>query len=169
MLQNSHALRPARIMQLKERLNDEISRSGEKLRINLDKIDKWLRFACVCACFGAGKRVHYVRHAWCSEKSVYTPKYIKWERNNVQLLSKSPNYCYLRVSGLVSTMEMACPAICMQWEVRWNVEIYLTGEKQLINLDKIDEWLRFACVWARFEAGKRVHYVLHAWCSENIV
>ena len=39
-LQNGHALRSARIMQLKERLNDEVSRSGEKLRINLDKIDE---------------------------------------------------------------------------------------------------------------------------------
>ena len=62
-LQNSHALRPARIMQLKERLNDEISRSGEKLRINLDKIDERLRFACVWACFEARNRLHYDLHA----------------------------------------------------------------------------------------------------------
>ena len=62
-MQSSHALRPARIMQLKERLNDEISRSGEKLRINLDKINEGLRLACVWACIDAGNRVHYDLHA----------------------------------------------------------------------------------------------------------
>ena len=31
---------------------------------------------------------------------------------------------------------------------------------------KIDEWLRFASLWARFGAGKRMHYVLHVKWSE---
>ena len=63
MLQNSHALRPARIMQLKGRLNDEISQTGEKLRIIVVKIDELLLFSCVSACFDAGKPVLYDLHA----------------------------------------------------------------------------------------------------------
>ena len=31
----------------------------------------------------------------------------------------------------------------------------------MIILYKIDEWLLFACLWACFDAGKRVQYVLH--------
>ena len=60
-LQNSHALRSARIMQRKGRLNDEISQTGEKLRIIVVKIDELLLFRLsglvstlenVCTTFG---------------------------------------------------------------------------------------------------------------------
>ena len=50
----------------------------------------------------------------------------------------------------------------MQWKERLNVEISETGEKQRLIFDKIEELLRFACIWAYFDAGKRVHYIPHA-------
>ena len=66
------------------------------------------------------------------------------------------------MSGLVSTMENACPAFSMQWDVRWIVEIYLTGEKQRIIIVRIVERLLFACVRSFFVDSKRVPCVLHA-------
>ena len=50
-------------MQWKERLNDEISQTGEKLRIIVAKIDELLLFSCVSARFDAGERMHYDLHA----------------------------------------------------------------------------------------------------------
>ena len=58
----TRALRSARIVQWKWRLNAEISDTGEKLRLIIVKIDEWLQFACVWACFDAGEREHYVLH-----------------------------------------------------------------------------------------------------------
>ena len=57
------ALRSARTMHGKERLNVEISQTGEKYRLIFYKIDELLQFACIWACYDDGKRVHYVRHA----------------------------------------------------------------------------------------------------------
>ena len=62
-LQNSQTLRPARIMQWKERLNDEISQTEEQLRIIVAKIDELLQFSCVSVRFDAGERMHYDLHA----------------------------------------------------------------------------------------------------------
>ena len=59
---NTRALHSARIMQWKERLNVEISQTGGKYRLIIEKIDEWLQFACVWSSFDAGKRVHYVLH-----------------------------------------------------------------------------------------------------------
>ena len=59
----SRALRSASIMQWTERLNVELSQTGEKYRIIFFAIDKWFRLASFCACFYDGKRVHYVLHA----------------------------------------------------------------------------------------------------------
>ena len=44
----------------------------------------------------------------------------------------------------------------MQWKERLNVETSQTGEKRRLFFVKIGEWLRFACVWDCFDAGKRV-------------
>ena len=63
------------------RLNVEISRTGEKYRFISYKIDELLQFACIWACFDDGKRVHYVLHAYYSEKSVETSKYLERENN----------------------------------------------------------------------------------------
>ena len=35
----------------------------------------------------------------------------------------------------------------MEWNDRLNVEISQTGGKYRLIIDKIDEWLRFACAW----------------------
>ena len=82
------------------------------------------------------------------------------------------NYCYFRLSGLVSTLderrELGSARI-MQCKARLNVEISQTGEKYRLILYKIDELLQFACIWACFDDGKRVHYVLHAYYSEKSV
>ena len=59
----TRALGSARIMQWKERLNAEISQTGEKLRIIVVKIDVLLLFSCVWACFDNGKGVPCVLHA----------------------------------------------------------------------------------------------------------
>ena len=59
----TRGLRSARIMQWKYRLNDEISQTGEKLRIIVVKIDELLLFACVRVCFVDRKRVPCVLHA----------------------------------------------------------------------------------------------------------
>ena len=75
------ALRSARIMQGKDRLNVEISRTGEKYRIMFDKIDHWLWFTFIWAWFDDGKRVHYVLRAYWSEACVQTSKYLERERN----------------------------------------------------------------------------------------
>ena len=95
-------------MQWKERLNVEIYQTGEKQRLIFVKIGKWLRFACVWACFVAGIRVYGDLHVTESEKE------------------------------------------------RLSVEISETGEKQRLIFIKIGKWLRFACVWACFDAEKRV-------------
>ena len=47
----------------------------------------------------------------------------------------------------------------MQWKERLNVEISETGEKQRLFFVKIGKRLRFLCIWAYFEAGKRVYHV----------
>ena len=60
---NTRALHSARIMQWKERLNVEISQTGEKQRLIFVKIGKCLRFVCIWACFDAGKRVQYIPEA----------------------------------------------------------------------------------------------------------
>ena len=57
----------------------------------------------------------------------------------------------------------------MQWKVHLNVEISQTGGKYRLIIEKIDEWLRFACVWSSFDAGKRVHYVLLVKWSKTSV
>ena len=44
----------------------------------------------------------------------------------------------------------------MQWKERINVEIFQTGEKQRLIFVKIGKCLRFACVWACFDAEKRI-------------
>ena len=59
----TRAQRSARIMQWKERLNVEVSRTGEKYRIMFYKIDELLQFACIWTCFYDEKGVHYVLHA----------------------------------------------------------------------------------------------------------
>ena len=59
----SREIRSARIMQWKEHLNVEISQTGGKYRLIIDKIDKWLRFACFWACFDERNRVLHVTHA----------------------------------------------------------------------------------------------------------
>ena len=43
----SGALRSVSIMQLQERLNDEIFQTGEKLRIIIVRLDELLLFSCV--------------------------------------------------------------------------------------------------------------------------
>ena len=50
-------------MQRKERLNVEVSQTGEKYRLISFKIDELLQFAGIWACFDEEKRVHYVLHA----------------------------------------------------------------------------------------------------------
>ena len=74
------------------------------------------------------------------------------------------NYCYFRVSEIVSTLENACTPFCTHNAVKiaLNYEISQTGEKLRIIVVKIDELLLFSCVWARFDAGNRLHYDLHA-------
>ena len=57
-------------MEWKERLNVELSETGEKLRLIFVKIYEWLQFACFRFCFDAGKRVHCALHVKWSEKSV---------------------------------------------------------------------------------------------------
>ena len=49
----------------------------------------------------------------------------------------------------------------VQWKDRLDVEISQTGEKQSLIFVKIEERLRFACIWAYFDAGKRVNYIPH--------
>ena len=79
------------------------------------------------------------------------------------------NYCYFRVSGLVSTVEKARTPFCTHNAVKIALyyEISQAGEKLRIIVVKIDELLLLSCVWDCFDAGKRVHYVLQAQCSEN--
>ena len=74
------------------------------------------------------------------------------------------NYCYVRVTGLVSTLENAFTPFCTHnaAKIALYYEISQAGEKLRIIVVKIDELLLFSCVWARFDAGKRVHPVLHA-------
>ena len=81
------------------------------------------------------------------------------------------NYCYFRVSGLVSTLENACTPFCTHNAVKIEFKLrnISNGEKLRIIVVKIDELVLFSCVWARFDAGKRVHSVLHVQCSENSV
>ena len=59
----SRELRSARIMLWKEHLIVEISQPGVKYRLIIDKIDEWLRFACVWSRLDAGNRMNYVPHA----------------------------------------------------------------------------------------------------------
>ena len=57
----------------------------------------------------------------------------------------------------------------MKWKERLNVEISQTGKKLRLIVVKIDEWLQFVSFWACFDAGKRVHYVLHVkWTESNV-
>ena len=71
-------------------------------------------------------------------------------------------FIFLNGTALRSAFEM-------EWKGRLNVEISLTGEKYRLITYKIDELLQFACIWACFDDGKRVHYVLHAYYSEKSV
>ena len=126
---------------------------------------------CVCLSLFRRWRTRALRSA-CSERCVETSKYLKRERINATLLSESTNDCDLRVCGLVSTLQNSHalrPARIMQWEGRLNDEISQTGEKLRIIVVKTDELLLFSCVWACFDAGKRVNYVRHAWCSGKSV
>ena len=67
----TRALRSSRLItQCKMRLNVAISRTGEKYRIIFDKIDEWMRFACIWACFDDVQHAHYVVHAYFIEQSV---------------------------------------------------------------------------------------------------
>ena len=50
----TRALLSASIIQWKERLNVEISRTAEKYRLISHKIDELLQFACILACFDVG-------------------------------------------------------------------------------------------------------------------
>ena len=63
--------------------------------------------------------MHYVLHVKWSEIRVYTSKYFKRERNNVQFSSKSTNESDLRVSGFVLTLENVCTTFCMQNGVKF--------------------------------------------------
>ena len=74
------------------------------------------------------------------------------------------NYCYFRVSGLVSTLENVCTTFGTHNAVkeRLNAEINQTGEKLRIIVVKINVLLLFSCVWACLDNGKRVPCVLHA-------
>ena len=74
------------------------------------------------------------------------------------------NYCYFRVSGLVSTLENAFTPFCTHnaAKIALYYEISQAGEKLRRIVIKIGELLLFSCVWDCFDAGKRVHYVLQA-------
>ena len=53
-MEDRRVLRSARLMHGGERLNVEISQTGEKYRLIFYKIDELLQFACIWACFDVG-------------------------------------------------------------------------------------------------------------------
>ena len=79
---------------------------------------------------------------------------------SLNFATKSTSYCNLRISGLVSTVEdrhaLRSERI-MQCKELLDVEVSQTGEKYRLIFYKIDELLQFACIWACFDDGKRVH------------
>ena len=57
----------------------------------------------------------------------------------------------------------ACTTFCMHNAVQGAFKrrnISNDGEKYRLISYKIDELLQFACIWACFDDGKRVHYFL---------
>ena len=84
---------------------------------------------------------------------------------SLNFTTKSTNYCNLRISGLVSLLDerrVLRSARMMQCKELLDVEVSQTGEKYRLIFYKIDELKQFECIWAFFDDGKRVHYVLHA-------
>ena len=159
------ARRSARMTQWKVRLNVEESQRGEKFLLIFYKIDELLQFACISACFDAGREacttfcthnavkrafkrrsisngreisLNFLRNRRIIAICVYLDLFLRWKRRALR------------------------SARIMQWKGRLNVEVSQTGEKYRLISFKIDELLQFACIWACFDDGKHVHYVWHA-------
>ena len=77
----TRALRSARIMQSKVRLNVDISRTREKYRLIFDEIDELLQLANICACFDAGGQACTTFCTHNAVKRAFKRRNISNERN----------------------------------------------------------------------------------------
>ena len=159
------ALRSALMTQCKVRLNVEISRTGGKYSLISYKIDELLQFACIWACFDA---VREACTTFCTHDAVqgaFKRRRISKGReislNFLQYRRIIAICVYLGLFRRRQTRALRWERIT-QWKERLNVEVSQRGEKCREIFVKIDELLQFACIWACFDDGKRVHYVLQA-------
>ena len=151
--------------QCKVRLNVDESQRGEKFLLIFYKIDELLQFACISACFDAGREACTT---FCTHNAV--KRAIK-RRNISNGREVSLNFLQNRRIIAVCVYLGLCrrrktralrSACITQGKVPLNVEISRTGEKYRLISYKIDKLLQFACIWTCFYDEKGVHYVLHA-------
>ena len=157
----TRALRSERIMQWKVRLNVEVSRTREKYRLISTKSTNYCNLSLSGACFDAGLEACTKLCTHDAVKRAFRRRSITNGREiSLNFTTKSTNYCNLRVSGLVSTLDersVLRSARIMQWKELLDVEVSQKGEKNRLIFYKIDALLQLAGIWACFDDGKRVH------------
>ena len=154
----------ARIMQWKQRLNVVNISNGWEISLNYRKNRRMIAICVFLGMFRSAKS-----RAPCSARII--PWKERLSRNISNGWEISLNYRkYRRMIAICVRLVLSrrwksrelLTARIMQWKEHLSVEISQTGGKYRLIIDKIDEWLRFACVWACFEARNRVLHVPHA-------
>ena len=155
----------ARIMQWKQRLNVVNISNGWEISLNYRKNRRMIAI-CVCLFFFRRLKTRTLRSA-CKMKwneRINDDNISNWRdiTHNFEKNRRMIAICVRLVSCRRWKSRELRSARLMQWKEHLNVEISQTGWKYRIIIDKIDEWLRFACFWACFEPPNRVRHVPHA-------